>query len=396
MSLVSLLGDLKARGIALSSDGGQLRVSAPKGAMTPELQSQLRERKDELLAMLQSAATAATPLAPIPAHDPHQPAPLSTAQHRLWFMEQLRPDTAALNLPFPFRVQGPLNVAALEWVVTEIGRRHDILTSCIVVQDHRPMQVATNVELTLPIVDFSHLAPAEREAQAMAAAVAEAAKPFSLSVAPLARFTLYRLSPTEHWLVFVSSHVVFDGWSHDVLFRELRELYEARVRGTPVPEAPAVRFADFVQWHEAWLEEPAQARQLDAWVQRLEGMPTVLELPVDRPRPAEISGRAISKLWRLDEDLVQRLRRVALANGATLNMLALASLELLLSRYSGQLDFAIGLPSRGRVRPEAEELIGMFVNSLVVRSDVGRSATFRELLQHVYVEKTYATKQQWM
>lgn len=383
MSLVALLSELKARGVTIASDAGQLRVSAPKGAMTPELQSQLRERKDELLALLQSAASAAAPLEAIQAHDPREPAPLSTAQHRLWFTEQLRPGTAALNLPFPFRVRGPLDVVALEWVVAEVGRRHDVLTSHIVVQNHVPLQVVSDTPLTLSIVDVSHLAPAAREVHVHDALTVEAAKPFDLSTAPLARFTLYRLSSTEHVLMFVSSHVVFDGWSHDVLFRELRELYEARVRGTPVSEPPVARFADFVRWHEAWLEEPAQARQLDAWVDKLKGMPTVLELPADRPRPAEISGRAVSKLWRLDEDLVRRLRRVALANGATLNMLALASLELLLSRYTGQTDFGIGLPSRGRVRPEAEELIGMFVNSLVVRSDVSRSTTFRQLLQHV-------------
>ncbi len=383
MTLVELLSELRSRGIAIAADGGQLRVSAAKGAMTPELQAQLRAHKDELLSVLQSAASAAPALEPIPSHDPRQPSPLSTAQHRLWFMEQLRPGTASLNLPFPFRVHGPLDVSALEWVVREIGRRHDVLRSYVVVRDHVPMQVVGDAELTLPIVDMSDIPAGQREGHAMEAAAAEAARPFALDTAPLARFTLYRFSPTEHWLMFVSNHVVFDGWSHDVLFRELRELYEAKVRGTTLPEAPPVRFADFVQWHEAWLEEPAQAGQMAAWIRRLDGMPTVLELPTDHARPAEISGKAISKLWRLEEELVSRLRRVALANGATLNMLALASLELLLARYSGQSDFGIGLPSRGRVRPEAEELIGMFVNTLVVRSDVGRSTTFSALLRHV-------------
>lgn len=383
MTLVDLLHELANRGISIGADGGQLRMSAPKGVLTPDLQLRLRENKEALLALLSASDAAPAPDDPILESAPGTPAPLSAAQYRLWFTEQLKPGTAAQNLPFPLRLNGLLDVEALGWVVREIGRRHDVLRSRIAVIDDVPMHVLVSEVLTLAEIDLTDLPAAEREAHARAGAAADAAQPFDLEQAPLIRFTLWRMSPTSHWLQVVSHHVVFDGWSHDVLFRELRELYEARTSGSPMPPAPPVRFVDFIRWHEAWLEQPQQSAQLVYWTDRLAGMPTVLEMPTDFQRPSELSGSAISRIWTLESELVQRLRGLALANGATLNMVALASLELLLWRYSGQRDFAIGMPSRGRVRPEAEELIGMFVNTLAVRSDLAASVTFRDLLRHV-------------
>jgi amino acid adenylation domain-containing protein len=385
LSLLELLSDLRARGISLSVTDGQLKVSAPKGALTPALQLELRASKDALLAVLSATTSAvdAPSLAPIQAYDPTLPAPLSAAQHRLWFVEQLHPGTAFLNLPFTVRLQGNLNVQALEWAVAEVGRRHDALKSCIRVRGDTPVQVVGDDELTLTIVDASALSADARDQLVLDRRAAEMARPFDLAQAPLIRFILFRKSATDHWFTFVTNHVIFDGWSHDILFREIRELYEARTLGQAPSAPPPVRFADYVRWHEEWLTQPAQARQLDFWTNQLRDMPTILELPTDLPRPAEMSHRGINATWKMDGALVDQLRRVAQAHGATLNMLALASVELLLSRYASQRDFGVGIPVHGRGRPECQELIGMFVNTLVIRSDVAGAATFRDLLVRV-------------
>jgi amino acid adenylation domain-containing protein len=385
LSLLALLSDLRARGVSLAVADGQLKVTAPKGALTPALQLQLRENKSAILELLGATAPAAEApsLAPIMAYHPALPAPLSAAQHRLWFVEQLHPGTAFLNLPFTVRLQGPLNIAALEWAVAEVGRRHDALKSCIRVIGDTPMQVVGDDELTITVIDTAAMPADARDQFVLDRRAAEMARPFDLAHAPLIRFFLFRKAAIDHWFTFVTNHVVFDGWSHDILFREIRELYEARVLNHTPSAPPPVRYADYVRWHEEWLSQPAQAQQLDFWTDQLRDMPTVLELPTNLPRPAEMSHRGINAVWKMDGALVDQLRRVAQAHGATLNMLALATVELLLSRYSSQRDFGVGIPVHGRGRPECQELIGMFVNTLVIRSDVAGARTFRDLLVRV-------------
>jgi amino acid adenylation domain-containing protein len=384
MTVDTLLAELSRLGVQLRVEDEQLRVTAPTGSLTASLREEIRANKPELLQLLKSLRPSRrSSVTPILSDTVWAPAPLSTAQSRLWFLSQVRAGDASLNLPFPFRITGLLDVAILDWVVQEIGRRHDVLTTSIQVIDDVPMHVPSDVMLGLTLVDLSDHAPEVRAERMNAAMQAEASRPFDLSRAPLIRFVLYRSAPDDHSLLIVGTHVAFDGWSHDVLLQDMRELYEARLSGAVLPAPPESRFVDFVRWHEAWLQEPQQLAQLEYWKEELRDMPTVIDLPTDFVRPADMTSAAITHSWVMPRELVRDLRRVATANGATLNMLALASLEVLLSRYCGQTDFAIGVPTRGRIRPEAERLIGMFVNTLVLRSDVGKCKTFRELLERV-------------
>jgi amino acid adenylation domain-containing protein len=385
MTVLPLLSELRQLGISLALEDGQLRVRAPRGAMSPELQGRVRAQKAVLVDLLRSTAATAAPAIPvsIPTHDPHEASALSAAQYRLWFLAQMQQGDASLNLPFPFRISGALNRDILAWVVREIGERHDVLRSAIVLHGDTPMQMLSDNALELRIVDLSMIASSEREQAALVHAATTASEPFDLATAPLIRFSLYPLADDDHLLLIVGNHLTFDGWSHDVLLREIRELYEARLRGGELPPAPPVRFADYVRWHSAWLDEPAQAQQLAHWTEHLAGMPTVLELPTDLTRPPVVTRTAITRPFTVGEDQMQALRDIAQQSGATFSMLALASLEVLLWRFTGQKDFGIGMPVRGRMRSEAEQMIGMFVNTLVIRSDVGGAVTFRDLLAAV-------------
>ncbi|MES1204667.1 MAG: amino acid adenylation domain-containing protein [Pseudomonadota bacterium] len=385
MSVAALLGQLSAAGIEVELDAENLRIRGPRGALTPELRERINASRASIMAVLASARQpAAVPdLQPIPRFPPEQPAPLSQAQYRLWFLDQIHAGSAFLNLPFTVRMRGLLDVDALSWVVAEVGRRHDALRTAIEVVDGEPRQVVRAVDIALEIVDFSSL-PAERRGEAMLARRAtEMATPFDLGRAPLIRFLLLRDSADHHLFMFVSNHVVFDGWSHDLLFRDLKALYEARVSRGVVPPPPGSSFRDFVRWQREWLARPAHAAEIDRWTERLRGMPTVLDLPSDLPRPPVPSQRGIRHLFRLEPQLTARLRRVAAAHGATLNMLSLAAVELLLARFSGQSDFGIGIPTMGRIHPEVEDVIGMFVNTLVFRSDVAAGGRFVDLLTRV-------------
>jgi amino acid adenylation domain-containing protein len=395
MSVRELAATLQALGVQLRVEDEQLRVTAPAGVLTPEHRAQLKANKSALIELLSAVARAdartVDPIAPTPVT---QPAPLSTSQSRQWFLSQVRNGDASLNLPFPFRLRGPLETDALRWTVAEIGRRHDVLTSSIQIIDDVPMHVNSGQPLELTIVDATGIARADRDSAVQQLMQEEAARPFDLTQAPLIRIILFRLAEEDHALLIVSTHIVFDGWSHDVLLRELRELYEFRLGLGHAPPEPATRFVDFVRWHESWLAEPAQARQLEYWTAALDGMPTVLDFPTDYVRPAEMTGAAVTRVWEMPAVLVRRLRDLGRAHGATLHMVTLASLEALLARYTNQQDFGIGVPAQGRVRPEAEALIGMFVNTLVIRSDVPRSTTFSELLRHVRDTSLHALEQQ--
>ncbi|HLV68496.1 MAG TPA: amino acid adenylation domain-containing protein [Polyangiaceae bacterium] len=384
MSVVSLLRELSARGVELALDGDRLRVNAPRGALTPELTARLKAERDALIEILASArGPVQQPLPPLVPGDPAVPAPLSRAQHRLWFLDQLHPPALFLNLPFSVRLKGPLDVSALRASVAELGRRHPALCSAVISVEGRPCQVVQNVELALEEVDLSHPLEGERDQAIDAFCALEANRPFDLRSAPLIRFFLIRVSADEHLLYYVTHHVVFDGFSHDLLLRDLKLIYEAHLSGNAAPDAPPVRFADYVRWHVDFLSSPAQTAHLEYWKRRLSGMPGVLELPTDGPRPQELTGRStLHELW-LEPSLVARLRRMAASRGATLNMVALAAAELLLARYTGQSDFGIGMPTQGRAREEARALIGMFINTVVVRSDVPSGGSFSELLRRV-------------
>jgi amino acid adenylation domain-containing protein len=382
MTVALLFEELARLSVNVHLDGGKLRVNAPRGVLTPELMTRIQSERDAVIAVLQAALEPTPELEPIVARPPAEPTPLTHAQYQLWFLSQLAGSTAMLNVPLTLRLRGPLDTRALELAVSDVGRRHDALTSRVLVLDDAPFQANEGVELALKIEDYSELGVTERERVVFARRAEELSRPIEPDWGPLARFFLFKLSEEEHVLVVVASHLVFDGSSQQILMRELARLYEHHALGSPAPPGPSCRFADFARWHAQVLER-SHAADVEYWRGKLAGMPSSLELPLDHPRPRRPSHTGSKCFAWLDPGLVKDLRRLARTHHATLSMVTLACIELLVARYSGQEDFALGVPAEGRARAECEDLIGMFVNTLVVRSEVPRGGTFRDLLARV-------------
>ncbi|WNG47516.1 amino acid adenylation domain-containing protein [Archangium minus] len=325
------------------------------------------------------------PPAPRPVRAPSEPSPLSFAQQRLWFLDRMEPGTTMFNIPAAFRLRGPLDVRALERALNALVERHESLRTRFLEQDGQPVQVAApSLELKLDPEDLTGLPRERREEEALRLAAEEARRPFELTRGPLLRTTLLRLSPEEHILLLTMHHIVSDGWSMDVLIRDVGVFYEAFSAGTrPVlPELP-LQYADFARQQQLEREGPALRRQLDYWKARLTGAPEVLELPTDRPRPAVQTFRGTTLPVELPAALVEELKALGRREGATLYMVLLAAFQTLLHRYSGQDDVCVGSPSAGRGRAELESLIGFFLNTLVLRTDLSGNPTFRELLGRV-------------
>ncbi|HYR11951.1 MAG TPA: amino acid adenylation domain-containing protein [Longimicrobium sp.] len=313
------------------------------------------------------------------------PLPPSFAQERLWFLDRLQPGGTFFNVPIPLRLRGELDAGALERALGEIVRRHEVLRTTLPAVDGAPVQaVAPFAGFTLPVDDLSGLPEAEREAEVRRRAADDAERPFDLQAGPLFRARLLRLGATDHALLASMHHVVTDGWSLDVWFRELAALYGAYLRGepSPLPELP-VQYADFAAWQREQLRGPALERQLAWWRERLAGAPELLQLPTDHPRPASMSFRGAFLPIHLSRGLVDRLEALGRAEGATLYMVLLAAFQVLLARYGGGDDVVVGSTIAGRTRGETEGLIGLFMNTLVIRTDLSGDPAFREVLRRV-------------
>ena len=311
--------------------------------------------------------------------------PLSFAQQRLWFLDQLDPGSPVYNIPASIRVRGLLNAAALEQSFNEIVRRHEALRTTFAVVDGSSVQViAPTMTVSLPIVDLSELTQTEREAQALRLATEEAQRPFDLTRGPLVRVSLLRLHDEDHILLLTMHHIVSDGWSVSVLFRELAALYEAfsTRKPSPLPELP-IQYADFAVWQREWLQGGVLEEQLSYWKKQLSGAPAMLELPMDRPRPAVQTFQGARQSVLLPKSILKGLNELSRQEGVTLFMTLLAAFQTLLARYTNQEDIVVGSPIAYRNRAEIEGLIGFFVNTLVLRTDVSGDPSFRELLGRV-------------
>jgi amino acid adenylation domain-containing protein/non-ribosomal peptide synthase protein (TIGR01720 family)/FkbM family methyltransferase len=309
---------------------------------------------------------------------------LSYAQQRLWFLDQLEPDSPLYNLPTAVRLEGDLDVPALEGSLREIVRRHEVLRTRFPLRAGRPVQeIAPAVDLRLAVVDLAGLEPRRREGEAMALARAEALQPFDLARGPVFRAWMVRLGQREHALLATLHHIASDGWSAGVLRRELGRLYEALTRGgePSLPELP-LQYADYAAWQRSWLDAGGLTVETEYWRRRLAGMPEVLELPADRPRPAVRSIRGAGHSFVLPGALTEALRALGRREGATLFMTLLAAFQALLGRYSGE-DVAVGAPVAGRNHLEIEELIGLFVNTLVLRVSLAGDPSFMEVVARV-------------
>ena len=310
-------------------------------------------------------------------------APLSYAQRRLWFLDQLEPQQSAYNLTSATRLTGALNVAALERSFNEVARRHEILRTAFPSVEGQPVAVVHPHGLTpLEVQDLSALPDGARSAELKRLSEAEAREPFDLARGPLWRASLLRLGAEEHVLLFTMHHIISDGWSMGVLVREVAEGYEAFGDGSAptFPKLP-VQYADYALWQQRRAAEDEE--QLAYWEERLAGLPESLELQTDRPRRAARSRRGGSVEFTLPAELTSALKAVSRREGATLFMTLLAGFEALLYRHTGQETFAVGTPVAGRAREEVRNLIGFFVNTLALRAEVSGRDRFAELLSRV-------------
>ncbi len=322
------------------------------------------------------------PLLPAPREEA---LPLSFAQQRLWFLDQMEPGNPAFNVPLAVRLRGALHRGALAAGLREVVRRHEVLRTTFamrngqVAQRVHPADAAWDPEPV--VVDLAALPEGSREAALPRLVAAEARHRFDLGRGPLGRATLLRLGAEEHVLLLTLHHIVADAWSMEILVREVSALYAAALRGEPSPLQPLpVQYADFARWQRSWLDGEALESRLAYWRRRLDDLPPVLHLPLDRPRAAAQSWRGASRPLAVPPEIGRALRRVAREEKVTLFMLLAASLQTLLARSTNETDIVLGTPVSGRGRLETEGLIGFFVNALVLRGDLSEAASFRELL----------------
>jgi amino acid adenylation domain-containing protein len=310
--------------------------------------------------------------------------PLSFAQQRLWFLDQLSPGNSFYNVDFALPLEGPLDIEALRRSVREIIRRHEALRTTFAVVKREPVQVVSPaLNLELPVVDLRAFAPGEREAKARRLATEEANRPFNLARGPLVRTTLLQLGDDNYVFLLTMHHIVCDGWSVGVFFNELSALYAAFCAGapSPLPELP-IQYADFAVWQREWLRGEVLAEQLAYWKQQLADLP-VLQLPTDHPRPQMQSFHGADQTLQLSARLTRQLQALSQQEEVTLFMTLLAAFQVLLHRYTGQTDIVVGSPIANRTREEIEGLIGFFVNTLVLRTDLSGDPSFREALARV-------------
>ncbi len=314
---------------------------------------------------------------------PH--AALSLAQQRLWFLDQFEPGNPIFNMAQLYWLRGVLQPRAVEESLNEVVRRHAILRTTIQIVDGQPCQViAAGLTVRVANVELGDLAPEEREREAQRIAQEEATLPFDLSKGPLLRATLVRLAPELHALVLNTHHIVSDRWSLGVLSQELSACYRAFAAGQP-PRLPelVVQYADFAEWQRQWLQGHVLAEQIEYWKQKLAGAPRLLELPTDHPRPAVESHRGASTSRLITKGLIDQLLAMCEREGVTLFMALLAGFQILLQRYSGQQDIVVGSPIANRDYAEIEPLIGCFVNTLALRTDLSGNPTYRQVLSRV-------------
>jgi len=308
--------------------------------------------------------------------------PTTFAQQRLWFLEQLQPGGTSYLVPWSLRIEGALNVSALEKSLNEIIQRHEVLRTTFAWKDETPVQVVRPRTLTLPILNLSGLEYPEQQAEELARA--EASMPLDLERGPLFRAQLLRLNPQLHVLLLTMHHIIFDGWSRRILIQELSALYEAFCAGrrSPLPP-PNLQYADYAVWQRKHLQGATLEKQLSYWRNQLADVPASLDLPFDRPRPAVQTFNGAKLPVALSKDLTQKLVSYSREQGATLFMTLLAGFQVLLSRYGNQDDVCVGTPIANRNRAELEEMIGFFANTLVLRTKLPAEASFQDVLARV-------------
>ncbi len=386
-NIAELLAELDLRRIRLWTEAGALKFKAPKGALTAELRERIRALKQDLIESLETAAeSAAEAAAAIPAAPRDRPLPLSFAQQRLWFVDQLTPGSPAYNVKMGVALLGLLDVAALTGSLKLLAARHETLRTAFPADSQgRPRQLIHAAGPSrLRVVDYSGIADeARREREAAAFCMVDADRPFDLAAGKLFRPTLCRINPRRHIFQYTIHHIVSDGQSMALLFHELSQAYEALTRGRePEPPELPIQYADFALWQRQTLEGERLDRQLAYWRERLKAPRAVL--PTDRKRPPMQTVEGAAKEIHLPRELADRLNALAQAEGVTMFTLMLAAYDVLLWGYAAQEDILVGTAVAARDRAELEPLIGFFVNTLVMRVRLAPETTLRQAIARTH------------
>jgi amino acid adenylation domain-containing protein/non-ribosomal peptide synthase protein (TIGR01720 family) len=390
MNLIELLNELKQYGAQVSAEEGQLKIRAPKSSLDSlpvELRSALAEKKQEILALLQTSTIPQLSLADaIAIRGRPNFLPLSFAQQRLWFLEQQQGPNTTYNVPVAAWMKGVLDTSLLTRAFNELIARHEVLRTTFHQHEGRAYQaIAPKLEILPRCVDLRAFGePTKQETELHKQITEENRRPFCLTTGPLLRITLYTLDTDSHVVAITIHHIVSDGWSMGIVIREFSALYSAFQQGKPSPLPPlSLEYPDFVCWQRDWFENHVLDHELSYWKRQLAGAPTELQLPTDYARPAVSSYRGQTFRFQLSAVLSEKLRQLARQEDSTLFMVLLAGFKVLLLRYTGQKDIVVGTAIANRNRREIEPLIGLFVNTLVLRSKLRGNHSFREVLQQV-------------
>jgi amino acid adenylation domain-containing protein len=380
------LTELRRHNIELWLEGTDLRYKAAKNALTPALMAQLKERKAEVVQFFQQIQQAknspSANLSPIRAIPREQHLPLSFAQQRLWLIDQITANKSVYNVPLAYQMTGDLDIEIFSQSLQAIAQRHESLRTAFSIIDQQPVQnFVKHLEIDLPMIDLQSLTASDQHQELNRLAEVEIQTPFNLSQSPLFRAKLVRLAPDNHVFLLTMHHIICDGWSLDIFFRELGLIYEALAQGKPSPLPPlSIQYADFAVWQREWLQGEVLDSQLFYWKEQLRDINPLLQLATDRPRPTVQSNTGDRQIFDLSKSLSDDLKSLSNSEGVTLFMTLLAAFQTLLYRYTGQTDILVGCPIANRNRTEIEHLIGFFVNTLALRANFNDHLTFSELL----------------
>ena len=386
MTAVNLLKLLHSKEIQIWVEGDRLRYRASKGSLTDDLRREMREKKSDLLELLSpNLASANGSLSVINRVARGDEMQLSFAQERIWFLDQFQPGAATYNIPVGLEIDGSLNVKALQDSVFSLHQQHEILRTTFPARDGLPcVVVSPDPNVSFEYQDLREFTADSRESQARHIATEFVAQPFDLASGPLFRAVVLRLDDSRHWVLLSIHHIIFDGWSFDVLLKDLSQLYECHQRGDePSLDGTALQYVDFAQWQREHLRGETLEHKMEFWRRELQGDLPILQLPTDHPKPPvrKYRGGVVEQSFSME--IMESLRALAKAEECTLFMTLLTAYIALLRRYTGQRDLTVGTPVAGRERAETHDMLGVFVNTLVLRFEADNSQSFVELLQHV-------------
>lgn len=386
MSTLELLSELRQLGVQLSTDGTKLKCKAPNDALTPRLKSALADRKAEIITFLHEGDQAGgSPVAQITTADRTKDLPLSFSQQRLWFLDQIEPNSSSYNIPEAVQLAGTLNIQILQQAIEAIIAQHEVIRTNYHLVDGNPIQVINPPSsVALEIIDLQQVDSTEQSAQVQKYLHQASHKPFNLATDLMLRCCLLQLAPNQHIFLATMHHIASDAWSMGLFWQQLGQVYNAFAQHQPNPLTPLpIQYADYAVWQREWLSSEVLAQQLDYWKHQLVNVNPVLELPTDYPRPAtQTYAGAISSI-NLSPQLTADLKALCQQESTTLFMMLLAAFQLLMSRHSGQEDFIIASPIAGRNRTEVEGSIGFFINTLLLNADLSGNPSFQDLLGRV-------------